>query len=98
MSFDESDRENGKVNYNYKRQSFPSEEAPGVSVFKKNVQGEIFHTYSTYSRGLDMLNGAYHYLDIVPAGRDESELPWKMAWLSRNDDYGHGQSNAENSD
>jgi predicted dithiol-disulfide oxidoreductase (DUF899 family) len=87
VSFDESDRENGKVNYNYKRQEFPSEEAPGVSVFKRNAQGEIFHTYSTYSRGLDMLNGAYHYLDIVPAGRNESELAWKMAWVSRNDAY-----------
>jgi predicted dithiol-disulfide oxidoreductase (DUF899 family) len=87
VSFDESDRENGKVNYNYKRQEFANEEAPGVSVFKRNAQGEIFHTYSTYSRGLDMLNGAYHYLDIVPADRDESELAWKMAWLSRNDVY-----------
>lgn len=74
--------------YNYKQTGgWAAEEMPGISVFYKNDEGEIFHTYSTYSRGLDMLNGAYHYMDLVPKGRDESELPFTMAWLKRNDSY-----------
>lgn len=77
----------GEVYYNYGRQRFPSEEAPGISVFYKNEQGEVFHTYSCYARGLDMLNCAYHYLDLVPKGRDEAHLPYTMAWVRRHDEY-----------
>ena len=74
--------------YNYKQTGgWAAEEMPGISVFYKNEAGEIFHTYSTYSRGLDMLNGAYHFMDLVPKGRDESDLPYTMAWLKRNDSY-----------
>ena len=73
--------------YNYEVRKFPSEETPGISVFYKDEQGEIFHTYSCYSRGLDMLNGAYHHMDLVAKGRDEDELPQSMAWLSRHDQY-----------
>lgn len=62
-------------------------EAPGISVFCKDNDGNIFHTYSCYARGLDMLNGAYHYLDLVPKGRDEAELPYTMAWLRLHDEY-----------
>lgn len=77
-----------KMVYNYKQtEGWAAEEMPGISVFYKNEDGEIFHTYSTYSRGLDMLNGAYHYMDLVPKGRDESDLPFTMAWLKRNDSY-----------
>jgi predicted dithiol-disulfide oxidoreductase (DUF899 family) len=79
--------EQGEVLYNYDMTKFPSEEAPGISVFYKNEQGEVFHTYSCYARGLDMLNGAYHYMDLTPKGRDEDDLPYTMAWLHRRDQY-----------
>lgn len=74
--------------YNYQAGGFPSDEAPGISVFSKDESGSIFHTYSCYARGLDMLNGAYHMLDLVPKGRDEADLPHSMAWLRRHDRYG----------
>ena len=77
----------GPVDYNYTQQKFGSDEAPGISVFYRDPAGNVFHTYSCYSRGLDMLNGAYHYLDIVPKGRDEDGLPHTMAWLKRHDEY-----------
>ena len=77
----------GDVYYNYVMQKFPSDEAPGISVFHRNARGEAFHTYSCYARGLDMLNGAYHYLDLVPKGRDEDGLPFTMAWLCHRDRY-----------
>lgn len=57
---------------------------PGLSVFYRNDQGEIFHTYSTYARGLDMLVGAYHYLDLTPKGRNEDEI---MEWVRHHDRY-----------
>lgn len=63
-------------------------EAPGISVFSKDAHGSIYHTYSTYARGVDMLNVAYHYMDLVPKGRDESEGP--MHWLRRHDEYTNG--------
>lgn len=87
VSFMAEELAKGEAYYNYKMGAFPSEEAPGVSVFYKDEHSDIFHTYSTYARGLDMLNGAYHYLDIVPKGRDEEGLPWTMAWLRRHDSY-----------
>jgi predicted dithiol-disulfide oxidoreductase (DUF899 family) len=59
----------------------------GISVFCRNDQSEMFHTYSCYSRGVDMLNGAYHYLDLVPKGRDEGGLDFTMAWVRRHDQY-----------
>ena len=87
VSFTPDEMEKGAMNYNYENRKFPSEEAPGISVFYKNEQGEVFHTYSCFSRGLDMLNGAYHYMDLAPKGRDEGDLPYSMAWLSRRDQY-----------
>ncbi len=77
----------GEVYYNYAMQKFPSDEAPGISVFHKNAKGEVFHTYSCYARGLDMLNVAYHYLDLVPKGRDEAGLSFSMAWVRHRDRY-----------
>ena len=56
-------------------------------MFFKDEDGIIYHTYSTYGRGLDMLNGAYHYMDLAPKGRDEDDLPYTMAWLRRRDQY-----------
>jgi predicted dithiol-disulfide oxidoreductase (DUF899 family) len=64
-----------------------SEEAPGLSAFCKDPSGAVFHTYSTYARGLDMLVGAYTYLDLAPKGRDEADLPWTMAWVRHHDRY-----------
>ena len=87
VSASEADSAANSMFYNFAQQSFASEEMPGISVFYKNEAGEIFHTYSTYARGLDMLNGAYHLMDLAPKGRDEAGLPWSMAWLRRHDQY-----------
>lgn len=70
--------------YNYQNTAGP-EELPGISVFYKDENGSIFHTYSSYARGLDMLNTGYHYLDLVPKGRDEAE--GVMKWIQRHDSY-----------
>jgi predicted dithiol-disulfide oxidoreductase (DUF899 family) len=79
----------GEVYYNYKMQRFPGAEAPGASVFyKDHKSGEIFHTYSTYGRGLDSFVVAYTLLDLVPNGRDEDQLPFDMAWVRHHDRYG----------
>jgi len=78
----------GEVNYNYRNSRFGLEEAPGLSVFYKDAAGEIFHTYSTYARGLDGLVGTYHFLDLVPKGRDEDGLAFTMAWVRHHDKYG----------
>jgi predicted dithiol-disulfide oxidoreductase (DUF899 family) len=87
VSFSPEEVERGELYYNYETRGFPSEEAPGVSVFVRDASGGVFHSYSCYSRGLDMLNGAYHYMDLVPKGRDEEGLPYSMAWLERRDQY-----------
>ena len=63
-------------------------EMQGISVFFKDAEGNVFHTYSCYARGVDMLNNAYHYLDLVPKGRDEAGLAWPMAWVRLRDEYG----------
>ncbi|MEM7531509.1 MAG: thioredoxin family protein [Chloroflexota bacterium] len=88
VSFKPADLANGERNYNYDTIQFPVEEAPGVSIFYKDEQGDVFHTYSTYARGLDVLNGAYHHLDLIPKGRDEGGQ--NMAWLRLRDEYAQG--------
>jgi predicted dithiol-disulfide oxidoreductase (DUF899 family) len=85
VSFTEAQLKAGKVDYNYRMESQSVSEAPGISVFLKDDDGRIFHTYSTYARGLDMLNVAYHYMDLVPKGRDEGDSG--VAWLRRRDEY-----------
>lgn len=65
----------------------PMEEWQGVSVFTRNANGDVFHTYSSYARGMDTFNTAYQLLDITPMGRNEEDLPYGMAWLKRHDDY-----------
>lgn len=77
----------GEVLYNYERQKFPADEAPGMSLFYRDPGGAVFHTYSCYARGLDMINGAYHILDLAPKGRDEGGQPYTMAWLRHRDRY-----------
>ena len=87
VSFTPDEMKKGEMFHNFRIGKFPVEEAPGISVFYKNQPGDVFHTYSCYSRGLDMLNGAYHYMDLVPKGRDEDALPHSMSWLRRHDRY-----------
>ena len=87
VSFTPAEMEKGEVYYNYRQTSFPSSEAHGISAFFKDENGDIFHTYSCYSRGLDMMNVAYHYMDLAPRGRDEDGLPYSMTWLRRHDQY-----------
>lgn len=87
VSFTPDEMEKGEMFHNFRVEKFPSDEAAGISVFYKNEQAEIFHTYSTYGRGLDMLNGAYHFMDLAPKGRDEEALSYTMAWLRRHDQY-----------
>ncbi len=77
----------GIANYNYEVTKFPSEERPGASVFYKNTAGEVFHTYSSYGRGLDILIGTYNFLDLAPKGRDEEGLAYGMAWVRHHDRY-----------
>ena len=87
VSFSAAEIEKAEMFYNFKIGNFPADEAPGISVFYRSPEGEVFHTYSCYARGLDMLNGAYHYLDLLPKGRDEDDLDFTMAWLWRRDEY-----------
>jgi predicted dithiol-disulfide oxidoreductase (DUF899 family) len=72
--------------YNYAPAADPVEEMPGLSAFAQR-DGEVFHTYSCYSRGIDGFNGAYQLLDLTPKGRHEEGLPHSMAWLHRHDAY-----------
>jgi len=72
--------------YNYAPSEAPQEELPGLSAFAQR-DGEVFHTYSCYARGLDAFNGAYQLLDLTPKGRDEDGLEWPMAWVRRHDAY-----------
>jgi predicted dithiol-disulfide oxidoreductase (DUF899 family) len=84
------DPERGPQAYNYAPKTGPMKDLPGISVFYRDERDEktsIFHTYSTYGRGLDMMNVAYQYLDLVPKGRDEADLPRPMAWVRLRDEY-----------
>jgi predicted dithiol-disulfide oxidoreductase (DUF899 family) len=87
VSFTAEEIEKGEMFYNFNLGQFPADEAPGISVFYQNEAGEIFHTYSCYARGLDILIGAYNFLDLLPKGRDEDDLEFTMAWLRRHDQY-----------
>jgi predicted dithiol-disulfide oxidoreductase (DUF899 family) len=74
--------------YNYNLQDTHSSEREGVSVFHKDPANRVYHTYSAYARGIDMLNVAYHYLDLVPKGRDEAGHEFPQFWVRRHDEYG----------
>ena len=87
VSFDPEDIAAGEVRYNYGPSSFSSEEAPGISAFYRDDDDTVFHTYSSFARGLDMINAAYHLMDLAPLGRNEDGLPYTMAWLRRRDEY-----------
>jgi predicted dithiol-disulfide oxidoreductase (DUF899 family) len=90
VSFTPEEQAKGKVNYNYELTQFPSEEGPGLSVFYKDASGKVFHTYSSYARGLDIFVGAYNFLDHAPKGRDEDGLAHTMAWVRHHDRYDQG--------
>ncbi|MGE8098606.1 DUF899 domain-containing protein [Pseudomonas fluorescens] len=81
-----SDQElaDGTATYNYEKSTSTEGELPGLSVFYRNDAGEIFHTYSTYARGLDLLVGAYNFLDLTPKGRNEEH---GMEWVRHHDRY-----------
>jgi predicted dithiol-disulfide oxidoreductase (DUF899 family) len=77
----------GEAYYNYRMSGTFGAERPGISVFYRDG-GDVYHTYSCYARGLDMLNAAYHYLDLTPKGRDEDSLHPRMTWVRLHDEYG----------
>ena len=87
VSFTPEEMASGEVHYNYVNQPFPSEEAPGLSVFARRAAGEVFHTYSRYGRGVELLMGTYHVLDVVPQGRAEDNLGYSMEWVRHHDRY-----------
>jgi predicted dithiol-disulfide oxidoreductase (DUF899 family) len=86
VSFRKEDAVDGKQLYNYARTKEGEMDMPGASTFLREGD-DVFHTYSTYARGLDMLVGTYNWLDITPLGRHEEDLPWSMAWVRLHDRY-----------
>ena len=87
VSFTPEERARGEIYYNYHLTSFPSEEAPGVSLFYRNSADEVFHTYSTFGRGVEVMIGTYQALDLAPKGRNERDVPHKMEWVRHHDRY-----------
>lgn len=87
VSETDEEREKGRSYYNYQIDEPFSSERPGISVFYRDDDGTVFHTYSCYARGLDMLNAAYHYLDLTPQGRDEDGLSYPQEWVRLHDSY-----------
>ncbi len=87
VSFTSEQLATDEPNYNFGTQTFGGDEAPGVSVFRKDDAGRVYLTYQSFSRGLDMVNGAYHWLDLTSKGRDEDDLGYTMEWLHRHDAY-----------
>jgi predicted dithiol-disulfide oxidoreductase (DUF899 family) len=88
VSFTPEQMATGKVDYNFVTQSSPEEELPGLSTFIRNDEGEVFHTYSTYGRGVEVMMGAYPLMDLTPKGRDEDRLRFTMEWVRHHDRYG----------
>ncbi len=87
VSFRPDDVARGKTEYNYLPYDRAMSDLPGFSVFYKDADAAIFHTYSTYARGLDPMNAAYQLLDLTPKGRDEGSLPSPMSWVKLHDLY-----------
>jgi predicted dithiol-disulfide oxidoreductase (DUF899 family) len=90
VSVGNGEKAGDSVYYNYSLTNFPSEERPGASVFFKKGE-KVFHTYSTYARGLDILLPTYNILDMTAKGRDEDGLPQTMAWVRHHDRYSDGK-------
>lgn len=87
VSFTPDQVASGTGRYNYSEGNVPAVEMPGLSAFVKDTAGAVFHTYSTYSRGLDPLNATYQLMDVLPNGRAEDDLDNPMEWLKRRDEY-----------
>ena len=87
VSFTPEQIDAGQARYNYGTTRLYGPELPGISVFYRDEAGDIFHTYSCYARGLDMMNAAYQYLDLTPLGRHEEGLPYPMDWVRLRDQY-----------
>jgi predicted dithiol-disulfide oxidoreductase (DUF899 family) len=87
VSFTPEQIERGEAYYNYAKQRFGSTEAPGLSAFYLDKDGAVYHTYSTYARGLDVGVGVYNYLDMAPKGRDEGAFKMPMDWVRHHDRY-----------
>jgi predicted dithiol-disulfide oxidoreductase (DUF899 family) len=81
VSFKPDQVAKGGAMYNYDPYQGTMTDLPGFSVFLKDESGSLFHTYSTYARGLDPMNAAYQLLDLVPKGRDEASLASPMSWV-----------------
>jgi predicted dithiol-disulfide oxidoreductase (DUF899 family) len=89
VSFSKDDLANGKVYYSYEMTETSMEELPGSSVFYKDEKGDIYHTYSNYARGGEVVLGAYMLLDMTPKGRNETGPHYNlMDWVRRHDEYG----------
>lgn len=86
VSFSDQELASGTVKYNFNAAPFPIRELPGLSVFFKDSNGTIFHTYSTFARGLEDFLTAYRYIDVTPKGRDEAQTGG-MGWLRHHDRY-----------
>jgi len=86
-SFTPQEVESGAAFFNYSKSNVGVTDREGVSVFYKDPSGAVFHTYSSYARGIDMLNTAYHYLDLAPKGRDEDALEFTQSWVRYHDKY-----------
>ncbi len=87
VSFTEEEIERGGVSYNYGKMDFPQTEAPGISVFARDAKGDVYHTYSTFGRGVEVVMTTYDLLDLVPKGRDE-DPEGTMNWVRYHDSYG----------
>jgi predicted dithiol-disulfide oxidoreductase (DUF899 family) len=87
VSFTPEERAEGEVEYNYVKQPFPHPDAPGVSVFYQDDAGQVYLTYSTFGRGVEVMMHTYNFLDLTPMGRNEEGLPYTMAWVRHHDRY-----------
>ncbi|MBK6007034.1 DUF899 domain-containing protein [Ramlibacter ginsenosidimutans] len=92
VSFTQEELATGEVLYNYRKGYFPAEEAPGISVFFRDDAGDVFHTYSTFGRGVEAMMGAYVLMDLTPKGRDERDVFYKMEWVRHHDRYEPGRA------
>jgi len=91
VTFTADEISEGRARYNFDRQP-PGEEMPGISVFYKDDSGDVFHTYSTYGRGVEVMMHAYNLLDLTPKGRDEDDLNFTMEWVRHHDRYETAQA------
>jgi predicted dithiol-disulfide oxidoreductase (DUF899 family) len=87
VSFTDAEMARGVMEYNYTQMDFPQQEAPGISVFARDRAGDVYHTYSTFGRGVEIIMGTYRLLDLVPKGRDEENCEYGMEWVRHHDRY-----------